>query len=349
MPNARPCWENYADGCGMNMFEFYWPLCFLLLPLPWLYRRWLPAAQPRSAALRVNFIDRLQSIQGLASESPTPGRRWPHVLVWVLLVCAAARPQWLGEPLPTASSSRSMMLAVDLSGSMEFRDMQLDGREVNRLALVKELLGGFIERRHGDRLGLVLFGSQAYVQAPLTHDRQAVAEWLDESFIGLPGRETAIGDAIGLSIKRLQHEPETSRVLILISDGANTAGSVSPLRAARLAAEHKIRIFTIGVGADVTAQTSAFSFLGLQSDPSIELDEASLQEIAQLTGGEYFRARNADDMQAIYQRLDLLEPALHAGLPDRRVSPLYPWPLGLALLLSLGLSITLVQRSRQHA
>ena len=330
----------------MSMFEFHWPLCFLLLPLPWLYRRWLPAAQTRSAALQVSFIDRLQALQGLASESPGPARRWPHIVVWLLLVCAAARPQWLGEPLPTATSSRNMMLAVDLSGSMEFRDMQLDGREVNRLTLVKELLGDFIERRHGDRLGLVLFGSQAYVQAPLTHDLQAVAEWLDESFIGLPGRETAIGDAIGLSIKRLQNEPSASRVLILLSDGANTAGSVSPLRAARLAAEHQIRIFTIGGGADAPAQTSAFSFLGLQSDPSIELDEPSLQAIAELTGGEYFRARNAEDMQAIYQRLDQLEPALRAGLPDRQTTALYPWPLGLALLLSLGLSIAIVKR--QH-
>lgn len=332
----------------MTMFEFHWPLCFLLLPLPWLYRRWLPPAQTRAASLQVSFIDRLQAIQGLSSQSRSNGRKWPYLLVWALLLCAAARPQWLGEPLPTATSGRDMMLAVDLSGSMEFRDMHLEGREVNRLTLVKELLGDFIERRRGDRLGLVLFGSQAYVQAPLTHDRQAIAQWLDESFIGLPGRETAIGDAIGLSIKRLQHEPAASRVLLLISDGANTAGSVSPLRAARLAAEYQIRIFTIGVGADVAPQASAFSFLGLQSDPSIELDEASLREIAQLTGGEYFRARNAEDMQTIYQRLDQLEPVLRAGLPDRQSSPLYHWPLGLALLLSLGLSASMLLRSRQH-
>lgn len=330
------------------MFEFHWPLCFLLLPLPWLYRRWLPAAQARSAALQVSFIERLRAVQPLASETRNLGRKWPHVLVWVLLLCAAARPQWLGEPLPTAVSGRDMMLAVDLSGSMEFRDMQLDGREVDRLTLVKELLGDFIERRHGDRLGLVLFGSQAYVQAPLTHDRQAIAEWLDESFIGLAGRETAIADAIGLSIKRLLSEPASSRVLILISDGANTVGRLSPLRAAQLAAEHQIRIFSIGVGADTPPQESTFSFLGLQSDPSIELDESSLQEIAQLTGGEYFRARNAEDMQAIYRRLDQLEPALRTGLPERHASALYHWPLGLALLLSLGLSAAMVQRSRQH-
>ena len=330
------------------MFEFHWPLCFLLLPLPWVYRRWLPPAQNRSAALQVSFLARLQALQALSTEGRSSARKWPYILVWVLLLCAAARPQWLGEPLPTATSGRDMMLAVDLSGSMEFRDMELNGQEIDRLTLVKVLLGDFIERRHGDRLGLILFGSQAYVQAPLTHDHQAVAAWLDESFIGLPGRETAIGDAIGLAIKRLQHEQAASRVLLLISDGANTAGSVSPLQAARLAAEHDIRIFSIGIGADTQPSTSAFSFAGLQSDPSIELDEESLRQIAELTGGEYFRARSAEDMLAIYQRLDQLEPALRAGLPDRHATPLYPWPLGLALLLSLALSARVVQRGRHH-
>lgn len=330
------------------MFEFHWPLCFLLLPLPWVYRRWLPPAQNRSAALQVSFLARLQALQALSTEGRSSARKWPYILVWVLLLCAAARPQWLGEPLPTATSGRDMMLAVDLSGSMEFRDMELNGQEIDRLTLVKVLLGDFIERRHGDRLGLILFGSQAYVQAPLTHDHQAVAAWLDESFIGLPGRETAIGDAIGLAIKRLQHEQAASRVLLLISDGANTAGSVSPLQAARLATEHDIRIFSIGIGADTQPSTSAFSFAGLQSDPSIELDEESLRQIAELTGGEYFRARSAEDMLAIYQRLDQLEPALRAGLPDRHATPLYPWPLGLALLLSLALSARVMQRGRHH-
>lgn len=228
--------------------------------------------------------------------------------------------------------------------------MQLDGEAVDRLTLVKHLLGEFIERRRGDRLGLILFGSQAYVQAPLTHDRQAIGDWLEESFIGLPGRETAIGDAIGLAIKRLLDEPAASRVLILITDGANTAGTVSPLRAARLAAEQGIRIFTIGVGADTQAQDGVTASLwGLQFDPSIELDEGSLQEIALLTGGSYFRARSEADLQAIYAQLDQLEPALRDGLPDRQVTPLYPWPLALALLLSLSLSANMVRRSRSHA
>ncbi|WP_235833946.1 vWA domain-containing protein [Halopseudomonas bauzanensis] len=331
------------------MFEFHWPLCFLLLPLPWLYRRWLPPAETRSAALQVGFMERLQALQPLAAQPGSPGRKWPYLVVWALLVVAAARPQLLGDSLPTAVTGRDMMLALDLSGSMEFRDMQLDNKAVDRLTLVKHLLGEFVERRRGDRLGLILFGSQAYVQAPLTHDRQAIGEWLDESFIGLAGRETAIGDAIGLAIKRLLDEPAASRVLILITDGANTAGSVSPLRAARLAAEHGIRIFSIGVGADTLAPDGVTSSLwGLQFDPSIELDEVSLREIAHLTGGAYFRARNEADLQAIYQQLDTLEPALREGLPDRQATPLYPWPLALALLLSLTLSSYMVRRSHQH-
>src|SRR5690606_13924045 len=171
---ATPCSMNCASGCDTTMFEFAWPLCFVLLPLPWLFRRLLPAASTRSAALQVSFMNRLQELQTLSPEIRSAGRKWPHVIVWVLLVIAAARPQWLGDPLPTASSGRDMMLAVDLSGSMEFRDMQLDGREVSRLTMVKELLAAFIAGRRGDRLGLVLFGSQAYVQAPLTHDRDAI-------------------------------------------------------------------------------------------------------------------------------------------------------------------------------
>lgn len=331
------------------MFEFHWPLCFLLLPLPWLYRRFLPAASTRSAALQVSFMDRLEALRPLSPQHSSPGRKWPYLVVWALLVSAAARPELLGETLPAPVTGRDMMLALDLSGSMEYQDMQLDGAEVNRLVLVKHLLGEFVERRRGDRLGLILFGTQAYVQAPLTHDRQAVREWMEESFIGLAGRETAIGDAIGLAIKRLLDEPAASRVLILITDGANTAGSVTPLRAARLAAEHRIRIFTIGVGADTQAQdnTSA-SLWGLQFDPSIELDEGSLKEIALITDGAYFRARNEADLQAIYQRLDQLEPALRDGLPDRQTTPLYPWPLGLALVLSLMLSGHVIRRSRRH-
>lgn len=321
------------------MFEFDWPLIFLLFPVPWLIRRFAPSAENRPAALQIAFMPRLRAVQ---PEPAKPGVRrtpWVFLLIWLLILSAAARPQLLGDPLPMEVTGRDMMLAIDLSGSMEFRDMQLDGEETDRLSLVQQVMGQFIQRRHGDRLGLILFGSQAFVQAPLTHDRRSVRKWLDESFIGLAGRQTAIGDAIGLAIKRLEQQPAERRVLLLITDGANNAGRISAIQAARLAAERQIRIFTIGIGAETAPmQGDTSERLFAERDPSVELDEGTLKEIALLTGGEYFRARDSESFEQINQQLDSLEPALHEGRTLRQSLPLYPWPLGLALILSMALT-----------
>ncbi|WP_373186525.1 VWA domain-containing protein [Halopseudomonas sp.] len=325
------------------MFELHWPAALLLLPLPWLMRWLLPGAALPSTALQVSFLPRLEQLQDTTSQRAAARRRWPFVFVWLLLILAACRPQWLGDPLPISISGRDMMLAVDLSGSMEYQDMLLDDEQVPRIAIVKRLVSNFIAEREGDRLGLILFGSSAYVQAPLTHDLVTLEQLVQEAFVGLAGRETAIGDAIGLAIKRLAEEPARSRVLVLITDGANTAGQVNPLRAARYAASEGIRIFTIGVGAD--AGQSRLS--GIQ-DPSTDLDEGTLVDVALATGGEYFRARNGEDIKAIYQRIDMLEPALRDSGPRRHARPLYPWPLGLALLLSLLIASVAVYR-RRHA
>lgn len=325
------------------MFELHWPAAFLLLPLPWLLRWLLPPATVPSTALQVGFLPRLEQLRSNTAPIHSAHRRWPFIVVWLLLLIAASRPQWLGEPLPISISGRDMMLAVDLSGSMEYQDMQLDGEPVPRMAVVQRLVSNFIEERQGDRLGLILFGSSAYVQAPLTHDLSSLNQWMDEAFVGLAGRETAIGDAIGLAIKRLAAEPAESRVLVLITDGANTAGQVNPLRAARFAASEGIRIFTIGVGADRSQPTQAGT-----RDPSVDLDEGTLVDVALATGGEYFRARNAEDIDAIYRRIDMLEPALRDSGPRRHARPLYPWPLGLAMLLTLTLAGNAVYR-RRHA
>lgn len=316
------------------MLELAWPWVFVLLPLPWLLRLLLPPADSGEAALRVSFLDELESLAGRRARPRLPGwrRQAPFALLWLLLVLAAARPQWLGEPLPLPSSGRDLLLAVDVSGSMDYRDMHWQGESISRLALVQRLLGEFVAGRNGDRIGLILFGSQAYLQAPLTFDRHSVRSWLEEAEVGIAGKNTAIGDAIGLAVKRLRLRPADSRVLILVTDGANTGGEVAPLTAARLAAGERVTIYTIGIGADAE-QAGAVGLYGL--NPGLDLDEPLLRELAAVTGGEYFRARSPAELHAIAETLDRLEPVTQAPTTVFRATPLYPWPLAAAVLLSL--------------
>lgn len=320
------------------MIEFAWAYAFLALPLPWLAHRFLASAEAtRQAALRTPFLAELEDLpaaQGLASNASS--LLWPALIAWVLLVAAAARPQWLGEPVELAMSGRDLMLAVDLSGSMEIRDFKLRGRAVDRLTAIKAVAGEFIDRRAGDRLGLILFGDKAYLQAPLTFDRKTVRALLEESAIGLAGEKTAIGDAIGLGVKRLRDNPENQRVLILLSDGANTAGAVQPLQAAELAAKEKLKIYTIGVGADEMVVQDFFG--SRKVNPSEDLDEKTMTALAEKTGGNYFRARDTAELEKIYQLLDELEPVERDKRYYRPRSELFPWPLGLAALLAGALA-----------
>jgi Ca-activated chloride channel family protein len=315
--------------------ELAWPWMLLALPLPWLLRLLLPRAEPvGSAALRVPFFGMLSPAQPVAEP---PSRRWSlwlALLAWLLLVLAAARPQWLGEPIPLPMAGRDLMLAVDISGSMTEEDMVIGGRAVDRLTAVKAVAGDFIERREGDRIGLILFGQQAYVQTPLTFDRATARTLLFESAVGLAGRETAIGDAIGLAVKRLRDQPTDERVLVLLTDGANTAGSIAPLKAAELAKQAGIRIYTIGVGSDPRTGFGAFG-LNVGRNP---IDEATLEAIAEDTGGRYFRARDVRELQGIYGLLDELEPVESDQQTFRPVGELFAWPLGLALVLSAGVA-----------
>lgn len=315
------------------MFEFAWLWVFLLAPLPWLLRLLLPPADSGDAALRVGFLDELQALSGRRARAALPSWRQqaPLALLWFLLLCAAARPQWVGEPLPLPASGRDLLLAVDVSGSMDYADMQWDDEPISRLELVKRLLGDFIEGRRGDRVGLILFGSQAYLQAPLTFDRHTVRTWLDEAMIGIAGKNTAIGDAIGLAVKRLRQRPAQSRVLVLITDGANNGGEIDPMVAAQLAADEGVRIYTIGIGAD-PQQSGAFGSFGFSA---LDLDETSLRAISDTTGGEYFRARNQAELQQIELTLDRLEPVAQQPTLARPAQALYAWPLALALLGSL--------------
>ncbi len=314
------------------MFDFAWPWMFAVLPLPWLIWRFLPAASQQQAALRVPFLRDFEALQGQSIRAV--GRSGLFLLVavlaWVLLVTAAARPQWQGEALPLPMQGRDLMLAVDLSGSMAEEDFVIGRQRVDRLLATKIVAGNFIEKRQGDRLGLILFGQQAYLQAPLTYDLKTVKTLLEEAFINMAGQKTAIGDAIGLAIKRLR-DKKGEKVLILISDGENTAGEMPPLKAAELAAQEKLKIYTIGIGADLEAD-----FFGMVRGRSA-LDEKTLTRIAEITGGRYFRARDTAQLMAIYDAIDAMEPVENEKRFFRPVEELFHWPLAAALMLSLGL------------
>ncbi len=316
------------------MMTLYWPWLLALLPLPLLIRWFMPAApRQQDAVLRVPF---LEDFEGGGETTGSRPRQdillWLAAAAWVMLVLAAARPQWLGDPLEIPMSGRDLMLAVDLSKSMEEEDFRLANQWVDRLTATKQVAGDFIKRRKGDRIGLILFGEQAYLQAPLTFDRETVKTLLYESAIGLAGRSTAIGDAIGLGIKRLQDRPAENRVLILLTDGANTAGEIEPVRAAELAARKRVKVYTIGIGADELIVRSFFG--SRRINPSRDLDEKSLKAIADKTGGRYFRARDINELKGIYRLLDELEPIEQEQQLFRPVRALYPWPLGAALILA---------------
>ncbi len=328
------------------MISWAWPWVLVLFPLPWIVQRFAkPVEQVDSSSLRVPFFQDLLAMapggSTIHSESKGSKKFWIAVVIWFILLLAAVRPQWIGDPVALPVSGRDLMMAVDISGSMEIPDFTLQGEEANRLMVVKAVAGEFIQRRRGDRLGLVLFGARAYVQTPLTFDRATVQAMLGEAEIGLAGKETAIGDAIGLVIKRLKEQPHDKRVLVLLTDGANTAGDIAPLQAAKLAAEHHIRIYTIGVGADQMQVPSLFGSRTV--NPSRDLDEGTLKEIAELTGGTYLRAKDTKQLDDVYQQLDRLEPASQEAELFRPTEELYPWPLGFALILSVLLTLTFIR------
>ncbi len=330
------------------MITLAWPLVLMLFPVPWLVRYFAkPIEQARGSSLRVPFFQDIMALESSGSarntESRVSHRFWMGILIWSVLLLAAARPQWIGDPIALPVNGRDLMLAVDISGSMEIPDFTLKGNQVDRLTVVKEVAGEFIRRRRGDRIGLVLFGANAYVQTPLTFDRETVHTMLREAEIGLAGKETAIGDAIGLVIKRLKQQPHDKRVLILLTDGANTAGDISPIQAAKLAAKQNIRIYTIGVGAE---QMEVASLFGNRTvNPSKDLDESTLKEIAELTGGVYLRAKDTLQLDEVYQRLDRMEPAAQEAELFRPTQELYPWPLGIALLLSFLMALNFIWSS----
>jgi Ca-activated chloride channel family protein len=310
------------------MLDLQYPWLLVLLVLPWLFKARRPTPK---AGLKFQPLQHLLRRHPELGQSNTrPSQPWRFIVIWSALVIAGAQPVWLGEPVEQPQQGRDMMLAVDLSGSMNIADMQVGGKAVDRLTAVKAVLRDFIAKRQGDRLGLILFADAAYQQTPLTFDHATVQQLLDEASLNLVGSRTAIGEAIGLAVKRFNNYERSNKVLILLSDGANTTGQIQPREALTLAKAAGIRIYTIGIGADVMVRQDIFGSSVV--NPSSDLDEALLTELANSTGGQYFRARNPQELEAIYNRLNELEPIERDKQTARPEISLLHWPLALVLL-----------------
>ena len=327
------------------MMSFDWPWILLLLPLPWLVYRLVPATQQSSNALFMPLLSLHRPHQQL------PGSGLKHRLntallatIWLLLLLAAAKPIHPGEPIELPTSGRDMFLAIDLSGSMNIQDMILDNRRVDRLTMLKHVLRDFIEQRQGDRIGLIVFASEAYVLTPLTFDLDTAQQLLDETQIGFAGQRTAIGDAIGLAIKQLKDNPPDQRRLILLTDGANNSGTLNPIRAAELAAGQGITIHTIAFGSDGSAAPPGlFGFAG--RDFSDDIDEQALIRISELTNGRFFRARNQQELTGIYREIDQQEKYETEQAAFHPEKSLFYIPLAIAMLLALLLSVSQFYRA----
>jgi Ca-activated chloride channel homolog len=331
------------------MLEFAWPWMFALLPLPLLVWWLLPPFRARQASVQVPFFERLASATG---QTPQRGavvlqRRATQMVVaaavWLLTVAALARPQWVGDPLTHEISARDLVLAVDISGSMDQRDFRsADGQTLTRLDGVKRVIRDFIARRKGDRIALILFGTQAYVQVPFTQDLATAQQLLDQTAVGMAGQQTALGDTIGLAIKTFEKSAAKQKLLILLTDGNDTASRVPPEHAADIARQNDIVVDTIGVGDPAASGEN-------------RVDLAVLQVVASTTGGHFFRAEDGAQLQAIYADIDRLSPAQLQTLSWRPKLALFQWPLGAAVLLSLLLWVALLiasawsRRTVRHA
>lgn len=327
------------------MFEFTYLWIFILLPLPLLARYFLKAQKQSYTEVWIPLAQGISQQQSDVQKS-----NFSAFIVWslwLLLLVTLAKPIWFAEPIRLQQESRDMIVSLDLSGSMREVDMPLNGENVDRLTLVKDLLNKFIGLRQGDRLGLILFADHAYLQTPLTFDLKTIKQMVSETELGLVGNKTAIGESIALAIKRFVENKNEQRVLILLTDGANNSGVIKPLQAAKQAAKNNITIYTVGIGADVMMRRTIFG--SQRVNPSADLDEKTLTEIATLTGGQYFRARNQDEFQKIYQKLNLLEPIDSDFLEFRPKKDLYFWPLSLAIIMLFLFSLYLKLRGRYAA
>lgn len=328
------------------MFELATPYALAALPLPLIAWTVLPHATTTSqSALNIPFFQHISSIQAARARHPLLSFIWLF-LIWSLLVFALSGPRWVGEPRPLTREGHNIMLVLDISGSMEIQDHLMRGRPSTRLSLVKHAAEIFIKNRTGDQLGLVLFGTRAYLQTPLTHDHATILMRLKDATVGLAGKTTSIGDALGLAVKHMQHVPPKGRVVILLTDGANNSGTLPPLKAAKLAHTDAIKVYTIGLGSSNTP-IQRYGSIPIMAD---DLDEETLKTIASMTGGRYFRATDKRSLENIYQLINQLETVAQSDATVRPEIDYYFWPLMAALLcLTLWIiQITAIFQRRRY-
>jgi len=312
------------------MLEWVWPWVFLCAPLPLMIHFFSRGESLQASAVRAPFAARWRNLSGTGRGAQSNRSYWWLLwLAWMMLIAATARPQWIGEPIELPNTGRDLMLGLDLSGSMQIEDMQIGSRLVSRITAVKAIAADFTQRRKGDRVGLILFGTRAYLQAPLTFDLATVTQFIEEAQLGFAGEDTAIGDALGLAIKRLRERPAASRIFILLTDGQDTASTVDPMEAAALAAQLDVKIYTIGISRN----------LGRSGNGRAEVDEAMLNAVAEATGGRYFRATSPAELEAVYALLDELEPVEQEASTFRPKRALSWVPLLAALALATLLAV----------
>ncbi len=308
------------------MLEFAFPWLFILLPVPLLVTLFLPPYKEQKSSIKVPFFKRLVDLTG---QKPSKGavvlermhfqKIW-LLLSWGLIVISLAKPQYVGEPIVIEKSGRDLMIAVDLSGSMEAKDfVSSDGQQIDRLSAVKSVLAEFVAQREHDRLGLIVFGDAPFLQAPFTEDHTTWLTLLQETEIGMAGMSTALGDAIGLSIKAFSNSDTENRVLIVLTDGNDTGSKVPPIDAAKVAKQYDVVIYTIAIGDPKTVGEEA-------------LDIESLKRISEITGGAYYQALDRQQLANIYQKINVLEPALFESLSYRPKQSLHHYTFAIVMV-----------------
>lgn len=314
------------------MVSFGWPWAFVLLPLP-LLLGWAGRKRHSEAIAVPPMLAEALGASGAETKTRT---RWLVALLWAgwaLLISAIAQPALVTGTAISPATGRAMVVVIDLSSSMERKDFELEGRAVDRLTALKSVARAFIEARKGDRIGLVLFGDEAFSAAPISYDLASISNALEESAIGMAGRATAIGDALGLAIVKLRADPAPNKAIVLLSDGTNNSGEAEPEDAALLAKQLGIRVQTIGMASVATAG-------GM--DAAADLDEETLRRIAEQSGGQFFRARTTKELKAVYDAIDKLETSASDAPPTVPRVDIRNWLLiplaGMLAVLALALA-----------